>query len=126
MARKRQPKYRILAYDGYWKARDLVASASGGHRIQEGYDKKDEVLKRAQEWMAAHPPQAISGGYEDKAHVEISERGDRVALWKAKDGKWVEVINHLRRQRNTSALKARLIAMPRGARRPNKRWEMST
>jgi hypothetical protein len=110
MAKRREPKYRLLAYDGDRKSRDLLPSHSDGHRIQASYDKKEDVLERAQTWMASHPPQH-QYGMPQQPHVVITDkRGDDQAMWEARDEAWFERFNHLRkRARNsTGALADRL------------------
>ena len=51
-------QYRILGYDGSYRARDRTAEGSGGHRIQEIATSKEAAEARAAEWMDAYPPQS--------------------------------------------------------------------
>lgn len=114
MARAKEPKYRIGAYDGDYKTRNLLPHASSGHRLQTTTDKKAEALQIAEEWLAKHPPQRTTTRDQTEPYLLISDRdGNRRALWKASGNEWVEQYNHLktksrRRSTNPTRLKNRL------------------
>jgi hypothetical protein len=103
LARRKEPKFRILGHDGFWKESQV-------QRLRATANTKVDAREIAEVWMRRTLP--ATGSYakkdaygEETAFVEIynNSRGGFVEeLWKGVGGKWLdrgEYVAHLRAQR---------------------------
>ena len=88
MARTKKKYFRVMGFDGYFKAKNLLASSTV-HRIHAEYPSFEEAEAAALEWMAAHPPRDV---YRDKAYLVIEHTrygSSAVQRWtRGDDGQW--------------------------------------
>jgi len=79
---------RVEGFDGHWKYLDMLPSHSEGHRIHEEVSAINAVAI-AERWANLHPPQFATSDEKQPYLMVTSWQGDRIAVWRAKDGAWV-------------------------------------
>lgn len=97
-SRKREPKYRISGYDGWWQAADLLPSYTP-HRISVGAANKKEAMSIAKSWMDRQPPHATTKsprGDTRTAYLMVERQSQgywyKDAEWhRGEDGSWEEI-----------------------------------
>lgn len=99
----REPKYRIVGFDGYWKDIDILPQYSS-HKISTRARTKSEALKIARNWMRNNPP--VSSTMRKWKHdpylfIEETSRGYTYtkARWSAEGSSWEEEFNRMKTQK---------------------------
>lgn len=90
---KPQARFKVEAFDGDFRFKDRVPSASQGHRLAEERPTKESAFALAREFMLSHPPDG-EGAFV--AVREYTRRGDiyKLGSWRSDrargPGQWIE------------------------------------